>query len=97
MTHDASTSLPSRGKYSIIELFLFTAIIEQAGLRQIDLNERQYTRGNNLQNPTFEKLARVLCCPGWEENYPTTDVSALVREKFDHTPSFSRLYCCAEN
>lgn len=67
---------------------MFNAIIEQAGLIKLDLSGRQYTRGNNLQNPTFEKLGRVLSCPDWGENYPMTEVIALVREKSDHTPFF---------
>lgn len=33
--------------------------------------------GNNMPQPTFEKLDRVLCSVEWEENYHLTDVSAL--------------------
>ena len=41
--------------------FLFNAILEQAGVRELDMNGRKFTWGNYMQNPTFEKLDRVLC------------------------------------
>ena len=52
------------------------------------MHGRQYTWGNNLPQPTFEKLDRIFCDVEWEENYPLTDVSALCREKYDHAPLF---------
>ena len=54
------------------------------------MNGREYTWGNNLEHPTFEKLDRILCCTDWEENYPLVTVEALYREKSDHVP----LYIC---
>ena len=50
--------------------FMFNAIIEQAGLRELPLNGRLYTWANNQESPTYEKLDRVLTCPAWEEKYP---------------------------
>lgn len=38
--------------------FVFNAIIENAGLREIPLNGRKYTWANNFPDPTFEKLDR---------------------------------------
>ena len=68
--------------------FMFNAIIEQAGLRELPLNGRQYTWANNQEDPTFEKLDRVLMCPAWEEKYPLTILQAFASEIFDHTPWF---------
>ena len=66
--------------------FVFNAIIEQAGLRELPLGGRKYTWANNQSDPTYEKLDRVLICPDWEEHYPLTTVQALERELSDHTP-----------
>ena len=60
--------------------FLFNVIIEQAGVRELDMHGRNYTWGNNLPHPTFEKLDRVLCDVEWEEKYPLTEISAMCRE-----------------
>jgi hypothetical protein len=68
--------------------FMFNAIIEQAGLRELPLNGRNFTWANNLPDPTFEKLDRVLFCPLWEERYPLTILQAFAREVSDHTPLF---------
>lgn len=68
--------------------FVFNAIIENVGLREFPLNGRKFTWANNLPDPTYEKLDRVLCCPVWEEKYPLTIVQAFAREISDHTPLF---------
>ena len=68
--------------------FMFNAIIEQAGLRELPLNGRQYTWANNQEDPTYEKLDRVLMCPAWEEKYPLAILQAFAREISDHTPLF---------
>ena len=64
--------------------FVFNAIIEHAGLRDLPLNGRKYTWDNNSPEPTFEKLDRVLICPDWEDTYPLAIVNALEREISDH-------------
>lgn len=66
--------------------FVFNAIIEHAGLRELPLNGRNFTWANNLEEPTFEKLDRILICPDWEEKYPLTMVTTLNREISQHTP-----------
>ena len=43
--------------------FVFNAIIEHAGLRDLPLNGRKYTWANNLPEPTYEKLDRILIYP----------------------------------
>ena len=68
--------------------FLFNAILEQAGVRELEITGREFTWGNNLPIPTFEKLDRILCSTEWEEVYPLTQITALTRGKSDHTPLF---------
>ena len=67
---------------------MFNAVIEQARLRELPLNGRKFTWANNLADPTYEKLDRVLMCLAWEENYPLTIQQAFAREVSDHTPLF---------
>ena len=50
--------------------FILNTIIEQVGLRELPLNGRKFTWANNLQDPTYEKLDRILICPDWEDHYP---------------------------
>ena len=66
--------------------FVFNAIIEHVGLRDLPLNGSRYSWPNNLPEPTHEKLDRILICPDWEDKYPMTMVTALEREISDHTP-----------
>ena len=47
---------------------------------------RQYTWANSLQNPTFEKLDRVLMTTEWEFKYSLVTVHALDRGVPDHAP-----------
>jgi hypothetical protein len=65
---------------------LFNVIIDGLNLKEIQLSGRKYTWVNNLANPTFEKLDRILITTEWEEKYPLTTVHALTREVSDHTP-----------
>lgn len=60
--------------------FLFNAIIDAFNYRELALLGRQYTWANNLQNPTYEKLDRILVCTDWESTFPLTTVQALTRE-----------------
>jgi hypothetical protein len=41
-------------------LFVFNAIIESLNLREIVLSGRQFTWASRRENPTFEKLDRML-------------------------------------
>ena len=49
--------------------FVFGAIVEHSGLREMPLNERNFTWANNLVDLTYEKLDGVLYCPECEEHY----------------------------
>ena len=66
--------------------FVFNAIIEHARLRELTLPDKQYTWANNLEDPTFEKLDRVLFCSELEEHYPLAFLSSMARDLSDHTP-----------
>jgi hypothetical protein len=50
------------------------------------MSRTKYTWENNLANPTFEKLDRVLMTTEWEEKFPLSTVQALTKEVLDHTP-----------
>jgi hypothetical protein len=66
--------------------FLFNAVIDGLNLKEIQLSRRKYTWANNLANPTFKKLDRVLVTTEWKEKYPLTKVQALTRGVSDRTP-----------
>jgi hypothetical protein len=66
--------------------FLFNAIIESLDLREIELSGRQYTWASRRENPTYEKLDRVLANVEWEQKFPLVSVRALTRSGSDHTP-----------
>jgi exonuclease III len=65
--------------------FLFNAVIDGLNLKEIQLTRQKYTWANNLANPTFEKLDRVLITTEWEEKYHVTTVCALSRDVSDHS------------
>jgi hypothetical protein len=66
--------------------FIFNAIIESLDLREIALSGRQYTWANRRDNPTYEKLDRILASVEWEQKYPLVSVRALTRSGSVHTP-----------
>lgn len=66
--------------------FHFNAIIEQAGLSELELSCRSFTWSNNKVNSVFEKLDRVLVSMDWEVHYPLSTVKAMPRALSDHVP-----------
>jgi endonuclease/exonuclease/phosphatase family metal-dependent hydrolase len=64
----------------------FNAVIESLGLREIVMTGRQYTWVGSGDNPTYEKLDRVLASTEWEAHFPLTRVEARDRNISDHTP-----------
>ena len=46
---------------------MFNAIIQSLELRELELSGRQYTWASRRENPTFEKLDRVLASTEWEQ------------------------------
>lgn len=45
-----------------------------------------YTWFNNQENPTLEKLDKILVSKDWEDLFPTAIVKRLPREVSDHNP-----------
>jgi hypothetical protein len=64
----------------------FNVVIESLYLREIVMTGRQYTWAGSSDNPTHEKLDRVLVSTEWENNFPLTMVEARDRNILDHTP-----------
>jgi hypothetical protein len=65
---------------------LFNVVIESLDLREIVMTGRQYTWAGSGDNPTYEKLDRVVVSTEWENNFPLAMVEARDRNISDHTP-----------
>jgi endonuclease/exonuclease/phosphatase family metal-dependent hydrolase len=65
---------------------LFNVVIESLDLREIVMTDHQYTWAGPGDNPTFEKLDRVLVSTDWEIQCPLTSVEPGDRNISDHTP-----------
>ena len=65
---------------------LFNAVIETLDLKEIVMSGRQYTWAGPRDEPTYEKLDRVLVSTEWEDKYPLSMVEARDRNISDHTP-----------
>jgi hypothetical protein len=66
--------------------FIFSAIIESLDPREIVMSGRQFTWANRRDNPTYEKLGRILVRVEMEQKFPHLNVRALSRTGSDHTP-----------
>jgi hypothetical protein len=64
----------------------FNSIIEISGLKESKFIGRKYTWANNLPDPIFEKLDRVLVSVEWDLAYPLAVVIGKNRNIFDHVP-----------
>jgi endonuclease/exonuclease/phosphatase family metal-dependent hydrolase len=56
------------------------------GLKEIRILGRQYTWANNLPDPTYEKLDRVLVTAEWDQDFPLAVVTGMNRDISDHMP-----------
>lgn len=65
---------------------LFTAIIENWEMKEVELNGRIFTWSNNQENPVFEKLDRILMSLSFESLFPLMFLRALPRVLSDHAP-----------
>jgi hypothetical protein len=67
---------------------MFNAIIQSLNLRELALSGRQYTWASRRDNPSYEKLDRILTTVDWEQKFPLVSVRALSRtgSGSDHTP-----------
>jgi exonuclease III len=64
----------------------FSALIHLNELREIYIAGGQFTWSNNQENPTLEKLDRILMPGDWEAIFPTVHVYKCPREFSDHNP-----------
>jgi hypothetical protein len=67
---------------------IFNAVIESLDLREIVMTGRQYTWAGPGDNPTFEKLDRVLVSMDWEIQFHLSKVEPRDRNISDHTHLF---------
>ena len=54
----------------------FNAIINTYEPREMELDGGGFTWSNNKENPTLEKLDRLLKSSGWEQSFPMTSTQA---------------------
>jgi endonuclease/exonuclease/phosphatase family metal-dependent hydrolase len=65
---------------------MFNTLIDFHELREIDMSGGSYTWSNNQDNPTLEKLDRILMNKEWENFFLNVMVKKLPREVSDHNP-----------
>ena len=65
---------------------LFNNIISTYDLIDIHLVGGRYTWSNNHENPTLERLDRILISKQWEDLFPSAFIYKLPREVSDHNP-----------
>jgi exonuclease III len=65
---------------------LFNMVIQSLELKEIEMSGRQYNWVSSGDDPTFEKLDRILVSTEWEKKFPLTNVLAKDRSNSDHTP-----------
>lgn len=65
---------------------IFNSIIENNGLKELPLHGRLYTWANKLDNPTFEKIDRILVSTDWDLTFPLATVTGMSRDLSDHVP-----------
>jgi len=76
----------SSGEFDLKWPNLFNAVIESLDLKEINMTGRQYTWAGPGDNPTFEKLDRILVTVDLEIMFPLTTVEPTDRNISDHTP-----------
>lgn len=65
---------------------MFNGVIEALDLKEIIMSGRQYTWAGPGDDPTYEKLDRVLVSTEWEGKYPLSSVKVKDRNISDHAP-----------
>jgi hypothetical protein len=64
----------------------FNNLIHFYELRELLMSSGLYTWSNNQDNPTLEKLDRILVSKEWEDLFPNTLISKLPRDVSDYNP-----------
>jgi exonuclease III len=86
-----------RNKPNGIQRFsdLFNTLISFHELREIIMTGGLFTWSNNQENPTLEKLDRILISKDWEDIFPHALVRKFPREISDHNPLILTSRHCA--
>jgi hypothetical protein len=69
---------------------VFNQIINSYELRELPLSGGKYTWSNNRNNPTLEKLDRVLISNTFESEFPLCNLRKIPRYMSDHNPLIVR-------
>jgi hypothetical protein len=64
----------------------FNSIINKFALRELPLSGGMFTWSNNQENPTLEKLDRILINHDWENLFPLSSARKIPRVMSDHNP-----------
>lgn len=64
----------------------FNSIISAYELREIAMTGGRFTWSNNQNDPTLEKLDRILMSRDWENLFPTAAINKLPRKISNHNP-----------
>jgi hypothetical protein len=56
--------------------FLFNAVIDNLNPRELEMTDKNYTWANSLEDPTYEKLDKILMSTEWEQKFPLSTVVA---------------------
>jgi hypothetical protein len=65
---------------------LFNAVIESQELREIVMPLRQFTWAGPRDDPTYEKLDRILVSTDWGDKFPIATVETRDMDLSNHTP-----------
>lgn len=76
----------SSGSHSFRLMDLFNSFIADAGISDIQLQNRQYTWTSKRPVPSFSKLDRIFTSIEWSTAYPIITLEALEVLVSDHTP-----------
>jgi hypothetical protein len=67
----------NKGKFELRWAYLFNTVINGLNLKEIEMSGRKFAWANNLPNPMYEKLDRVLVATEWVINIFFSMVVAL--------------------
>jgi hypothetical protein len=76
----------SNGNFNSSEASLFNDFINNLGLIEIPLLDRQFTWSNQQDPPILARLDRVLVNPEWSLALPDTTLTSSCRPTSDHVP-----------
>jgi len=73
--------------FLVINIQIFsTALSTFLSLKDLEMQDGNFTWSNNSENPTLERLDRVLLSKYCEVIFPLTDLRKIPRDMSDHNP-----------